>query len=37
MSRERVELIRRFRDGKIVRLDYYNSRQQALDAVGPLS
>jgi ketosteroid isomerase-like protein len=30
-------MVCRFRDGKIVRLDYYNSRQQALDAAGPLS
>jgi hypothetical protein len=27
-------LVYGFRDGKIVRLDYYNSRQQALEAVG---
>jgi ketosteroid isomerase-like protein len=27
-------LVNRLRDGKIVRLDYYNSRRQALDAVG---
>jgi ketosteroid isomerase-like protein len=27
-------LVYGFRDGKIVRLDYYNSRQQALETVG---
>jgi ketosteroid isomerase-like protein len=27
-------LVYEFRDGKIVQIDYYNSREQALDAVG---
>jgi ketosteroid isomerase-like protein len=30
-------LVYSFRDGRIVRLDYYNSRHQAREAVGPAS
>jgi ketosteroid isomerase-like protein len=28
-------IVYQFRDGRVTRFDYYNSRQQALDAVGP--